>query len=706
MSPEFVGFQPMLSVWLLYPAFIIALLISVWTYIRYSSITPGFRLLLIVARGLSLTLILLLLMNPQFELRTQSLSQPEITLLIDDSRSISTQRGEWAGEVSMRSILTEITGQLDAWSVRQSISSFSSDITQISSLDELTFDQSETRLYEVLSNFGNNSDLLVLITDGVSTSGRDALFAADFLDIPVYTLAVGDTTQLEDIVLTDVSVPSVAYVNSQLPVRLTVRNEGFESDTISVQILEDNREIAEFSYVPGENRSTREVELLVNPTQTGILNLRAVIQPVSGEWSEENNSRRFSINILDDQIRVAHVGFELHPDVGFLRRLLAANDAIELTQRTWVGNQNFAEGTLPAADSLDLLIIHGLPDGIGQATMQWLESIINEKPVVFFLTPGTRESSYSQLTSSLPGRPVLNRTNTTVPVQLRLSGEASGHAVLDLASLDLRGAPPLRSPLSDTRQNETNLVFLYADVRGETTTSPVLQAVQLPNQRYSFFMAYNIHRWFLRANADQIDWLSQLLYNLIDWTAADPSDQVLELSPIKTDFSSGETIEFRASVTDDSGKPESAAQVTVSINGNDVDFNRIFTMNTTGSGRYELDAGIMPEGSYTFQGTAQRGNQPLGEAAGVFQVGGTIAELVDTRRNDPLLIYLSEVTDGHFSTHTELSDFLDKLQGRLGETSYIQELQTVQLYQSVFWFLLIIVLLSAEWLLRKRYALP
>jgi len=200
----------MLSVWLLYPAFIIALLISVWTYIRYSSITPGFRLLLIVARGLSLTLILLLLMNPQFELRTQSLSQPEITLLIDDSRSISTQRGEWAGEVSMRSILTEITGQLDAWSVRQSISSFSSDITQISSLDELTFDQSETRLYEVLSNFGNNSDLLVLITDGVSTSGRDALFAADFLDIPVYTLAVGDTTQLEDIVLTDVSVPSVA----------------------------------------------------------------------------------------------------------------------------------------------------------------------------------------------------------------------------------------------------------------------------------------------------------------------------------------------------------------------------------------------------------------------------------------------------------------------------------------------------------------
>ena len=74
---------------------------------------------------------------------------------------------------------------------------------------------------------------------------------------------------------------------------------------------------------------------------------------------------------------------------------------------------------------------------------------------------------------------------------------------------------------------------------------------------------------------------------------------------------------------------ESAAQVTVSINGERRwILIEIFTMNTTGSGRYELDAGIMPEGSYTFQGTAQRGNQPLGEAAGVFfQVGGTIAEI-------------------------------------------------------------------------------
>ena len=38
-------------------------------------------------------------------------------------------------------------------------------------------------------------------------------FAADFLDIPgLYISRFGDTTQLEDIVLTDVSVPSVAYV--------------------------------------------------------------------------------------------------------------------------------------------------------------------------------------------------------------------------------------------------------------------------------------------------------------------------------------------------------------------------------------------------------------------------------------------------------------------------------------------------------------
>ena len=73
-----------------------------------------------------------------------------------------------------------------------------------------------------------------------------------------------------------------------------------------------------------------------------------------------------------------------------------------------------------------------------------------------------------------------------------------------------------------------------------------------------------------------------------------------------------------------------------------------------------------------------------------------------------MLIYLSEVTDGHFSTHNGVYlIFLDKLQGRLGETSYIQELQTVQLLPiQFFWFFyFIIVLLSAEWLLRKTVML-
>lgn len=696
----------MLSVWLLYPAFILALFISVWSYIRYASISTGFRTSLIAIRGLSLVLILLLLLNPRFELGTDILNQPEITLLIDNSRSINIVRGDWSGEFAMRRVLSEIAENLDSWSVSHSINSFSSDVTQLNSLDELKFDKSETRLYEVLSSIDDNSDLLVLITDGISTTGRDAIFATDFIDVPVYTLAVGDTTQLADLVLTDVRIPSVAYVNTQVPVLLSIRNEGFESDSITVQLLENEREIDRLSYVSGVNRSTREVEFLVNPAKTGVLDFRAVVKPKSNEWSLENNTRRFSLNILDDKIRVAHLSFELHPDVGFIRRLLDSHSAIELTQRTWVGNQNFIEGVLPPADSLDLVIIHGLPDGIGQQTIQWLESIFSEKPVLFLLTPSTDNVTYSQLTSNLPGRPVLTQASSPVPVQLRLSDEESGHAVLDLAPIDLRGPPPLMSPVASMRHSKTGIIFLYADLRGETTTSPILQAVQLANQRYSFLMAYNIHRWFLRGNSHEINWLSQLLYNVIEWTAADPTGQFLELSTVKVDFSSSEPIEFQATVTDASGNPESAAQVTVSIDGNDVDFDRSFSMNAKGSGRYELDAGILPAGSYTFRGVAQRGNQQLGEAAGGFQIGGTIAELVDTRRNDQLLKQISEVTGGYFSTYRELTEFLIQLQNDMGEVQYTSVVQTVQLYQSVYWFVLIILLLSAEWLLRKRFALP
>lgn len=695
----------MLSVWLLYPAFIVAFVLSVWSYIRYASIPLRHRLVMVSLRVISLFIILFLLLNPRFDSIVESAHQPEITLLVDDSRSINTVRGDWDGERSMRALLAEITEQLQEHTITQNIIGFSTEATALNSFDELRFDKSATRIYDVLTGIDTSSDLVILISDGVTTSGRDALFATDFLEIPLFTLAVGDTSEQADLILSDVNYPSVAYVNSQLPVRLTVRNEGFESDSITVLLRENNQVIQQFTFLPNGPRATREVEFTVTPNQTGILDLTATIVEKSDEWSVENNIRRFNVNVLDDKMRVLHLGFEIHPDIGFLRRVIQRNASLELTNRTWLGTQNFVEGTLPSADSFDVLIIHGLPDGIGGATAQWLQSTMNEKPVIFFLTPSTNATVFNQFTTQFAGSPTLDRNRSAVPVQLRISEQEAGHPILNLSTIDLSGTPPLLSPISHIRPGELGSFFLYASVRGEST-SPVLQVMQQANLRRSFFMAYNINRWLLRGEPDEIDWLSELLYNLIDWTAANPSDQFLDISPVKTAFSGNETIEFRASLTDASGNPESAAQISVVLNDIDADFQRTFTMNSLGAGRYELDAGILPTGSYTFEGSAQIGNQILGEATGTFQVGGIVAELLNTRRNDMLLEQLAKNTGGVFATHRELPEFLSQLQNYLENPQNTQTRRSIQLNHSVYWFLLLMILLTGEWLMRRRFALP
>ncbi|MBM3265416.1 MAG: VWA domain-containing protein, partial [candidate division Zixibacteria bacterium] len=67
---------------------------------------------------------------------------------------------------------------------------------------------------------------VILLTDGNTTVGRDPLRVAASLEIPVFTIGIGDTLELRDIALTDHRANDIAYVDSRIPVEATLRSQG------------------------------------------------------------------------------------------------------------------------------------------------------------------------------------------------------------------------------------------------------------------------------------------------------------------------------------------------------------------------------------------------------------------------------------------------------------------------------------------------
>lgn len=130
-------------------------------------------------------------------------------------------------------------------------------------------------------------------------------------------------------------------------------------------------------------------------------------------------------------------------------------------------------------------------------------------------------------------------------------------------------------------------------------------------------------------------------------------------------------------------------------------------MSPEGDGVYTASIGSYPRGLYRAEATATLSNRTIGEAETRVNVSRSNLELVNTQRDDALLQQLSSVTEGLF-LQTLSFDVLNRFfsENNLNEAKEEITTDINYFYQSSLWFFLVILLLSAEWLIRRSVSLP
>jgi len=88
-------------------------------------------------------------------------------------------------------------------------------------------------------------------------------------------------------------------------------------------------------------------------------------------------------------------------------------------------------------------------------------------------------------------------------------------------------------------------------------------------------------------------------------------------------------------------------------------------------------------------------------------VSQSSAEFLNTKRNDALLNRLTEFTQGLFLVDYDMDRLNDFLQTSevIQEQSEVSE-ELVYIHHSALWFFIVLLLLSAEWMLRRSVSLP
>jgi len=698
------GINPVVPIIVIVLLAAISFFVAWWTYYHLDSIPPIRKNGLILLRGSTLLILLLLLLNPFLSIQQIISERPAVAVYLDNSQSISVERGDYEGLNTYREILSrfesEHTEDLD-------YDYFLFDET-VTASDELDATGVRTNINEVMEYIRENENRYrasIFFSDGIVTQGRNPIFSAQNLSTPIITVPIGDTTEVRDIAVANVDYIQQIYTYTRQTIRAEIQQQGFEGEDAAVQFIRDGEvietETLEFTTSP----TSQTVEFSQEFEEPGFYDFEINVPPKPDEFTEQNNRAAFTIEVLDDKTRILSFAFEVHPDVSTIRRLIATDQQNELISSTYLGNNRFAGGDPRQLDEdPDLIVLHGLPP-VQSDLFDWIYE--QQTPILFVATPGSflnlTDNDVTDLTSyhiQSPGE--------VIDIQLDNFSSGISHPLLEVSMVNFQRLPSLQTYRGDYRISAIAQQLTSALFQRNETDIPVLIAEDATARRIASVNAFGWYRFEQNSQEEVRNFFTEFFTNLVSWSATPPDRQMLTLEPAKPSFTENESVEVRANLFNERGDPEPEGFIELEIfSGDDEESLNVFRMNHQHNEVYTAELGNYPQGMYRVRAEATKNDRNIGTAEARVNVSQSSIEFLNTKRDDDMLQSLAEITDGIFLDDFDFNRFNEFMAELLLEQpdEEIRE-DFFYLYRSVFWFIVVIVLLSAEWLIRRSVSLP
>jgi len=705
---QFQGLQPVLSFWIVFIIALISIGAAWWSYDRVPATLSLYKYLLIALRSTVFFILLMLLLNPSFRGETVETVKSKFIYLLDNSASTAVEKGDYNGIADYQSLLGDLN-LADTTDISKKTYLFDSDVRS-SVHDSLNFTGSETNLHQTLQLIEEQDEDIrgaVLVTDGIFTKGRDPAYMASSLNVPIFTIGIGDTARVKDLIVENVVTNSTGYTNTLHPVQVTVLNNGFSGEQLNISLISDGEKLSGKTVETRGESSSHTVNFEIPLENEGLQQFSIQLEPLPGEWTDKNNIQNFAVDVLDNKTKTLDIAFEIHPDVKAVRNLLATDKNYKMNRITWTGSDRFYGGIIPSsADSVDLLILHGYPQpGIPTRTKQKVNSLAEDVPVLFFNTPSTTmDRADSDISNVLPIE--ISQRQDFFRVSLVKNKQSQEHPVMELPDINFSKLPLVHAPLRNVSVKPSASTLFTASYRGNNSESPLVIVNEIGNRRSGLINFNGFYGWLQSTDQEVREFATAMLLNVISWVGTPADNQRLEIIMGEKVFQEGQPAKINAYLTNESGQKENDAVIDIQLESEQMD-EQFYTMENTGNGQYSLSIPNLPAGLYHFTATAEKGDRTIDTKTGEFSVSNTNNELVNTIRNDALLQQIAGSTGGTFLTYQKADSLNTIFENKnLLEKEYRSNEILYYPYQQPIWFIILIGLLTIEWIIRKYLALP
>ena len=718
---------------------------------RVRHLSTGTQRTLLAIRLTIVAVLCFLILRPAVVLKRNDKTDSVLYVLMDSSRSMQTT--DTAGAISRREAalqtLNEAQDSIEQLRTKTEvrIRNFSEDLTTADQLTD-TADGRMTAIGHALEQLTEEAGRdrvagIVVFSDGkqaaMGSLDSDPLQPARTLgrqQRPLYTVVYGSNESSEsgqDLALEELDLSRDVFRGNVVPIRVKLKSAGAQGQPVRVRVMLEDRsdpnlplgktwpmkpvEVTAQSnpivvYTPGKSADETILNLQIIPDMAGDLKLAVEADALSGELRRTNNRVETIIRVRQGGIRVAY--FDIYRwEARWLRSINVSNrvqvDYQPVRNTAFAGNDQIPDRFFVPGE-YDAFIIGNVPASAFQprqlASLQ--QCCLQGAGLMMtggFENFGAGGYANTPLAALLPVELNAADEQLTESQKMMPTRDGLAHYVMQIAAPDQNRArweqlPPLSGANLLRRREQSAAQVLAASAEG----TPLLIGQSIGISRVLAFAGDTTWQWAMKGYAEEhqrfwrqvIFWLTKKEIDSESpvWVNVDPRD----LTP-------GQTAELTFGARDNEGKPITDAVFAVEVTTPSGENVAVTARKVPEGGNGDFTQTLEP-GDYWVRVAATRDGQSLGATAvSRFHVNTRDPELDFPAADPDLMREIAHVSGGEFLTSDEIIERLRQwaAQGLPGVD--LERSERITLWDNWPILLLLVLLMTSEWALRKKRGL-
>ena len=550
--------------------------------------------------------------------------------------------------------------------------------------DSFSFDENQTDISMPLERISkiqkNASNAIVLLSDGNQTIGNDYQYTS--IKDPVFPVVIGDTTKYQDVKIAQINVNRYSFINNQFPVESILQYEG--TQTIKLRYsLENNGKIIFSERINfSEKNNSHILKTFIKASKEGTNFFTSKIEYLENEKNVVNNSKNFSVEVIDKQSEILIVSSFYHPDLGALKKAIESDKQRKVTIRI-VDNKNIQ------LNNYQLVVLYQPNNKFNIIIDQ-----LNSNKSSFMLITGSKTDWLFLNNKSLG----INKKNIN---QLENYSARFYNGFLNFSqkNIGFENLPPMIDYYGETTVSIPHQTLLYQSINGFSSQNPLLATANHNNQKKVFLFGEGLWKWrsssFLKN--DSFQYFDEFIGNLVQYASNKKIRNRLDLD-INSFYNANSSIQIGAFYVDENYQFDDRATILFTIKNKNSKKKQTFPFSLSGSS-YQLELTSLEAGEYEY--TIEVDGRNISKK-GTFKVNEFLVEEQFTNANSYKLELLAQKTAGKLYFEDKYRLVIDDLTNDTRFSTIQKSKKTIDKFVNWQWLMLLIIgLLSLEWFIRK-----